>query len=188
VTDPNRSKGEKLCQSCGMCCEGVFHSSAHIYEDQDLVIANRIGATILEDPADPADPADTQSRVFSLPCPAFDGKCSVYPDRPSVCGDHHCDVLKSLLTDEVTPAEALDKVSSLKAILANILPTLHMLSGNAMSNRPETLMYDILKELPTEQARAGFKKEHAELLVQFGAFKFMRESTFYRKRCRMDSQ
>jgi Fe-S-cluster containining protein len=182
VTDNNQSKGEDLCTSCGMCCEGVFHTHAMIYSKKDILIATRIEATILE------DPVEGQDSSFSLPCPAFKGKCSVYPTRPSVCKEHRCELLKTLIADDISLDHALDHVEALREAHARILPELQALSGNSLSNRPETLMNEILEALPAGQARTEFKRNHSELLIQLGVYKFMRESTFYPQESPMDSK
>ena len=174
MNEPAKQDAEHLCKTCGLCCQGIFHPYANIYGTEDLDIANRIEAKIVE------TPGETPPRSFSLPCPAFKGSCSVYPDRPSVCKAHQCDLLASLVTGDTSLEGALTQVDSIKEQLEVILPKLHELSGDKSSNQPEKLLGTVLDNLASTQNRNAFKKEQAELLMRFGVFKRISGSTFYR--------
>ena len=38
---------EELCKGCGLCCQGIFHSYAYIYNDKDKQFAKDIHADIV---------------------------------------------------------------------------------------------------------------------------------------------
>ena len=42
----NSLNNEELCKSCGLCCQGVFHSYAYIYNDKDMLFVKDIQAKI----------------------------------------------------------------------------------------------------------------------------------------------
>ena len=106
------SKGSQLCLSCGLCCQGLLHDHADL-ETDETELANQLGL--------PFHPGSSDSRAFSLPCPLYkDDKCSVYPNRPKVCGNYQCDLLKKLLQGMISFEKATALVKSAKDLMRAI--------------------------------------------------------------------
>lgn len=171
-TTDSEVTGEQLCKSCGMCCRGVFHPRAILYDSADTAIANRIGAQVIQDPGE-------EHPLFKLPCPAFTGLCSVFPNRPSVCQKHQCQLLYDLSREAVALPDALQCVSDTRQLLDSLLPALQNLADDHITQRPEALLKQILDQLPKEEDRRAFKKKHSLLLLQYGLFLRARDSHFY---------
>jgi uncharacterized protein len=108
------SQGITLCLSCGMCCNGALHGQARI-APQEIYFAESLGLTILEE-------IEKEVKVsFRLPCPRWqDGRCSVYPIRPNVCGDYRCKLLRSLHENEMELDTAQYFVTEVKALVSEI--------------------------------------------------------------------
>jgi len=164
---------ETLCKECGLCCEGVFHTFAYLYNDEDISIAKKANIPIEFN-------TDAKSNVFTLGCPAFNGLCSIYPERPSVCSKHKCNLLKSVINHDIILNNALKKVSEIKNILNVILPILKKYTGNHTSNKPEYLLSKILDNLENQSTRDNFKKENKTLFMKYGIFYFIKEKYFYK--------
>lgn len=179
MNETDLSKGEELCKECGLCCQGVFHTFAYLFTDDDLKHAKNAKIPIKFN-------NEVNENTFTLPCPSFDSSCSIYNNRPSVCGGHKCDLLKSLISDNIALDDALNKVSGMKSILNYILPILKNYTGNSTSNKPEYLMNKILNNLETESAKNNFKQENKILFMKYGIFYFLKDKYFYK--CSTDSK
>jgi len=69
---------ERLCKSCGMCCDGTLFQRA-LLKPEEVEPARRVGLKIFQD------------RGFEQPCPQLrESACQVYEDRPSVCRSFLC--------------------------------------------------------------------------------------------------
>ena len=174
MNQANLMDGETLCKECGLCCTGVFHPMAFLYTDDDINIAKKSNLNIISTKED-------KFNSFSLPCPAFDGSCSIYNERPSVCPKHQCDLLKSTLQSITTLEDSLKIVNNMKSHLDTFLPTLKSISNNMQTNEPFTLMGIILKRLKTKKVQEEFKKDHQKMLMKITIFDFLKKKYFYKK-------
>lgn len=163
--------GEVLCKACGLCCQGVFHPYAYLYSSADTEIANNFDAIIVKEEAG--------QDAFQLPCPAFSKACTVYPQRPSVCASHQCDLLCTYLTGQATIEQAIDYVKEMQDLLKTLLPELQTLTGCTTINQPEKLLENALASLADEESRAIFKAENGGLLLRFGRFIHLKRKYFY---------
>lgn len=85
------SKGSELCVECGLCCQGFLHPYALVYDDE----VDFVKALDLEPYTDERVPDE---KLFRLPCHHHkNGCCSIYPNRPRVCGEYKCNVLLRFL-------------------------------------------------------------------------------------------
>ena len=90
-----------LCVSCGMCCDGSIFSYA------------------------PLDPGETFDKVdldysengvaeIPLPCSCFEGKCTVYDVRPSICRTYLCDTAYDLKRGRIDLKTAQTRIELLR--------------------------------------------------------------------------
>lgn len=101
-----------LCVACGLCCDGTLHNHA-LLSPEDVDQARRLGLEVID---------DASVRLsFRLPCPRFCGRCTVFPDRPRICGTYRCKLLKELDADQVDLTTALDRVAMAKSLVADTL-------------------------------------------------------------------
>jgi Fe-S-cluster containining protein len=64
---------------------------------------------------------DDGKLVFRQPCPKFrDGCCTVYDIRPPVCRRYRCALLIRLEAGQISVAEARDKVTTAKMLVARV--------------------------------------------------------------------
>lgn len=174
MNQDNIIEGEALCKECGLCCKGIFHPYAILYTEQDISIAKNANIPIRFD-------KDDNRHVFALPCPVFDGKCSIYPDRPSVCPKHKCGLLEGVIHGTKTLENAQEKVESIKNILILLLPKLKRISHDIENSYPRDLIKKIFENLKDKQAREEFKQTHKKMLVEYGIFCILEEKYFYKK-------
>ena len=91
---------QELCQSCGLCCEGLLHSHGALMP-HEVGEAAALGLDLVEG----AEPG------FSLPCPRFDRCCTIYEMRPNACRGFRCALLRRLDEGSVDLDDALEIVS-----------------------------------------------------------------------------
>lgn len=89
------AKSEKLCLSCKLCCQGLFFRHDNDPADYDL----------------PESVGISDSELL------FDSRCLLlgnsgclihkHPNRPQICRDYQCQLLKNYLNDSISLAQAL---------------------------------------------------------------------------------
>lgn len=162
----------ELCKSCGLCCQGIFHSYVYIYNDKDMQFAKDIQAkiTYLE---------DDKLNAFPLSCLAFDKICTVYLNRPSACFEHECDLLKNYKKEKMTFDKAMNIISKMQSVLKLLLPALQQVSNENFSNNPEFLRKKLIESSPDKILSDEFKNKHKEMLMNYSLFLFLKETYFY---------
>ena len=107
-TDTNQ--GSRLCTHCGLCCRGALHDYAFL-EPDEVEAATAIGLPVL----------DCEQLAFALPCPKLAGTvCSIYGNRPLVCGRYRCQLLRNLEAGNLSFDDAIDKVDTAKGLAKGV--------------------------------------------------------------------
>lgn len=118
------------------------------------------------------------STAFALPCSAFNGLCSIYPERPSACSIYTCNLLESIQHNEIALEDALDIVLEIKNILNDILPILKNYTNEHTSNKPQYLIETILNNFKDELEKDEFKVKNKLLFMKCGIFYFLEDKYF----------
>ena len=104
----DRSRGSDLCTQCGLCCTGALHNAA-VLDPDEVAEATELGLPVCGDSAKP---------LFALPCPKLVGaRCSIYRDRPRVCGRYRCQVLQDLEAGDTSFDQATMKVATARKLV-----------------------------------------------------------------------
>ena len=108
--DPSLGVGSRLCIQCGLCCTGALHNYA-VLDPEEISLARSLGLTLR-----------TEGRPgFSLPCPRLDGcKCSIYENRPKVCGRYKCQLLENVEAGLTDFDSAIAKVRAAKELVEEV--------------------------------------------------------------------
>jgi hypothetical protein len=113
MSERKLSPGNALCISCGMCCDGTLYQSAYMENEQDRSLARSLGMEEMH--------AEGGRLRFRQPCPNFKTCCTVYDSqKPSVCGNFRCELLKKLDKNQISLDEALMKVQQGRALQAAV--------------------------------------------------------------------
>ncbi|MEO5802952.1 MAG: YkgJ family cysteine cluster protein [Verrucomicrobiota bacterium] len=98
------SVGEKLCLTCGLCCNGVIFADVQLQRGDHAERFKALGLPL----ARLRKTDETSHWKFPQPCAAFDGcHCRIYADRPKYCRAFDCALLKSVNAGEVEVPAAL---------------------------------------------------------------------------------
>jgi len=87
-----------ICTQCGMCCDGTLFNKATIKDDADKKNAESIGLKTFQESGG--------KHFFYQPCPVFKGCCTIYKQKPSVCGGFFCEPLKKLKGGDLSAEKA----------------------------------------------------------------------------------
>jgi Fe-S-cluster containining protein len=88
---------EKLCLSCGLCCNGVIFADVQLQRGDDAAKLRSLG--ILK---------ANNAKKFPQPCAMHDGcRCTIYKDRPRYCREFECLLLKNAQEGRVSESEAM---------------------------------------------------------------------------------
>ena len=110
-----------LCLDCGLCCDGTMHSTVALQAGDDRGVLERSGFHLMV--------YEAEAR-FEQPCRAFDAKCTIYDDRPSLCRSYRCTLLRQVDSGEVTDADARTLVNSAIALRDRVRPAIEVLVGS----------------------------------------------------------
>lgn len=169
----NVLNSEALCKECGLCCQDVFHTYVSLSNDEVCIIEKtNINVQFNK---------EKKISFFTLPCPAFNGHCTIYQKRPSVCSKYQCDLLKSIIREEISLKDALKIVNKIKSHLGELLPELHAFSHKDKGNNPPHLMKMIFDNLEEDQTKEQFKKENKKLMMNFAIYNLLKDKYFYKK-------
>lgn len=147
---------DNICIDCGMCCDGTLFARVGLPGDGDVAL---LAGTPVRVEGSSSEP------FFSQPCVAFDGRCSIYAVRPTICRNFRCSLLRRHNQGEVSTEEArriiritLDMRDRAMASIRRRLPVRSM-------SFPE--LQRQLAQLPVEEG--GSSHEHMEMLLDIGA-------------------
>lgn len=110
VEDEGEAAASALCVACGICCEGVLHRKATL-DPEDVEPSRQLGLRLAEG----AEPA-----ALHLPCPKFDGCCTVYAGRPRVCRRYACKLLQQATRGEIAHQAARDRIATARERVAEV--------------------------------------------------------------------
>src|SRR5436190_24093198 len=90
------STGEKLCASCGLCCNGVIFADVQLQRGDDAAQLRKLGLL-----------KANNAKKFPQPCTMHDGcRCSIYKDRPRYCREFECLLFQNVKEGRVSEPEA----------------------------------------------------------------------------------
>jgi hypothetical protein len=102
--------GQSLCMACGLCCDGTLFGQTNLSPQDDTAALSAWGVG-----SDPTKPALKQ------PCVAYRNcACSIYPDRPRVCRQFRCALLRQLRENKISQGDALDVVRKAITLRDNV--------------------------------------------------------------------
>nr|AAS07883.1 putative metal-binding protein [uncultured marine bacterium 463] len=107
------SAASSLCQSCGLCCTGFACEVVIVKPEGDEAYADRFANGLVL-------ASDGQHRFLELPCPAFDGNCTMYEQRPSDCRSYQCDLLEQVLGGALSRDKADQVISEVQGRLREL--------------------------------------------------------------------
>jgi Fe-S-cluster containining protein len=110
---------EKLCLSCGLCCNGVIFADVQLQRGDNAAHLRELG--ILK----------RNATKFPQPCSRHDGcRCGIYEDRPKYCRQFECLLLQNAQEGRVSEAEALRVIKDARKKAARVQELLNQLGDD----------------------------------------------------------
>lgn len=111
VSAPRDASLSRLCQQCGLCCDGTLFDRAPLEPAEvEPLRAHRLPIALRASDGAPG---------LRQPCAALSGTCcTIYADRPASCRRYECLLFRALADDEVDVVEAIAVVDDARARLA----------------------------------------------------------------------
>jgi Fe-S-cluster containining protein len=148
---------DDICVGCGMCCDGTMYRHVEVEKHDPFELLASAGLTFFTTD-------DTKS--FRQPCPAFGvGCCSIYRDRPSVCREYRCLLLRRHEAGEVSTDEALALIARTTELRDRVSAGLKALVDPKESVALDGLYRLMLAKFDAEPDPAAVRREHSDLLL-----------------------
>lgn len=113
---------QKICISCGFCCDGTLFTRASLQAGERGSMPAKIEQNYLR---------INDKEYFVLPCQYFNGKCSIYIEKKAyVCSAYRCQMLKDFAEYRVTQEQALEIVNKTIRMRRELLDLYYLVSGN----------------------------------------------------------
>jgi uncharacterized protein len=108
----SHSAQERLCLSCGLCCNGDIHNWTHL-RFQEIAHLRALGIEVIMLPE--GGPA------FYQPCALLDDQaCTIYAQRPHACRDYECKLYRSLNSGEIDLEDAFQHTRRLRHLITGL--------------------------------------------------------------------
>lgn len=136
ITAPNHNTNagqpEKLCLSCGLCCNGVLFKDVELQPTDDPVQLNELGLPLRIRSGRGANPGPSTTTIkFPQPCAALLGcRCLVYAHRPQRCRQFDCSLLLRLRAGEIAADRAFRAVRETRSAANHVLKLLRDLGDS----------------------------------------------------------
>lgn len=148
TTDRSREEqGSRLCQSCGLCCNGAVCDKTVVSPEKDTEFVQLFEKHIVSAP-------DGKRLWLDQPCVAFGGTCNHYEIRPVDCRTYTCALLRKYLSGEI----AFDDASE---IVRHALTSLDRASAQFNAQQGQFLtrdeIYPVLSEMRREAEAKGLQ-------------------------------
>ena len=151
---PETDTEQELCKNCGFCCDSTLFPHATI-EAGDVL------------PPGLPEVYEEGNPCFKLPCPYFNGLCTVYHEgRPAVCDTYKCTLLENFIEGEVCFEEATQLVAKIKDQKARINQLLLAYPGETLMERYK----EFQRQNSALKDTAEFRLQNKDLLMEWVLF------------------
>jgi hypothetical protein len=103
---------QEICLVCGFCCDGTLFNNAKLQPGERGTLPELLEANHLE---------IGEKEYFRLPCPYFNGKCTIYNQKKAgICSLYRCELLLDLEKKAISKEEALNIIHNVKILKKEI--------------------------------------------------------------------
>jgi Fe-S-cluster containining protein len=137
---------EKLCLSCGLCCNGVLFANVKLQPADRAKVLLKLGI--------PVQSTGVREK-FHQPCVALSNcTCAIYKNRPTHCRSFECLLYKHVQSGEVSSLRALKRVKEARGAAAEVERLLEQL-GDTDGGRPLRIRCRRQMRMAEKQAPTG---------------------------------
>ncbi len=167
--------GEKLCLSCGLCCDGTLFDGVQLEAGDDAKKLKALGLPVT------ISRGKTPIARFPQPCSALctDRTCRVYADRPTQCRIFECGVFKETKAGRITFAAAMRLVKQARRKADNVRRLLKKLGD---TDEPRSLgerFFRMQCRMEEENTDDATRSTFADLSLAVHQLKLLSHDKFY---------
>lgn len=164
------SVAERLCEACGMCCNGVMFHTVILQPGDSTPALKALGLKVKE---------RKEKRYIEQPCPAHQNcQCTIYASRPTRCRLFECRQLKQVASGEITEAVALEKIQEAQRLVQHLQEILER-AGGANATRPLSKRCEAVMIVPLDSSSdEATKTFRQELAVSFAELDTLLDEDF----------
>lgn len=162
---------QKLCVTCGLCCNGVIFRDVELRETDDLERLRSLGL--------PVKKAGKKIR-YTQPCAALDcSLCKIYTDRPSYCREFECALLKSTVAGNTTPEAALKVIKTTQRRASKVLRLLRELGNQEEHVSLSKRFKQVTRDFETGRLTGEMAGIYGDLTIAVHELNLVLSSAFY---------
>ena len=152
--DQSEPDGSLLCQSCGLCCSGTLYNGVALDEEDARRLApKRLPLLQLG-----------EHTVMELGCTCLQGtRCGIYEDRPRLCAEYRCKLLRNVEKGKVGLDDARGRVERVRNKVAELRT---MLPPELADRRVRDAVLE--HERGATNSPAEWRRDNAEMLLLLG--------------------
>jgi hypothetical protein len=156
------SDEQKICLTCGFCCDGTLFLHATLYPGESGHLPEKIEQSRF---------TQDDKEFFRLPCLYFSEKCIIYDSkRADICSSYRCQLLKDYAGGKITMDEALEIVKGAMSMRTSILDQYRKISGESNSLNFRQLLVDIGKIRNSSSEEAQLCHDYDMLQIRCNIF------------------
>lgn len=161
TVETREPESSTLCKACGLCCTGHLFAQALLKPDE-IATAQYLGLTVLQ-------PTDSEKPGFSLPCPLWQGQCTIYthPHKPHICAAFECKLLKEVLHGQTALDSALGLVRRAQALIRELEALLPVGPGASFHARLLGHVEEVKRSAAPTDTGTAFRLKAGVLLILF---------------------
>lgn len=154
-----------ICVGCGLCCDGSMYRTVEVGGEDPLETLESAGLVLSQ---------SDETTVFRQPCAVFcAGRCSVYPNRPTVCRDYRCLLLRRHEAGEMSRDDALALIERTTALRDRVRPGLVAWVQPDAPQALEGLYRLAIAKFESLPDPAAARREQSELLLDVAALRVL---------------
>ena len=162
---------QKLCVTCGLCCNGVIFRDVELRESDDVTRLKSLGLPIKK--------AGTKIR-YTQPCAALDcSLCKIYADRPGYCREFECALLKSAVAGNTTTEAALRIIRTTQKRANKVLRLLRELGNHNEQVSLSKRFKQVTKDFETGRLSGESAGIYGDLTIAVHELNLLLSSAFY---------
>lgn len=159
-----------ICQECGLCCDGTMYSSVTLQTHDDRIPLLEYGFQLV--------PMDSDGVGFDQPCIACrERSCMIYPQRPSICREYRCALLREVDEGRLPPAQARALIIDTIALRDRVVAQVREFTGNHAEVSVPRLLEAMVNKLDTMDASSR-RQVNAGMLLATGALRVVLAKRF----------
>ena len=103
---------QEICLACGFCCDGTLFDNVNLRPGERGTLPDLIEANYMK---------PGEKEYFRLPCPYFNGKCTIYNKKKAeICSLYRCQLLMDFAKKAISKEEALNIIHNVKILKKEI--------------------------------------------------------------------